>query len=230
MEDPYYGFKEEIDNLIKESQNQTKEWEVLKSSSSGIQRSEWLKAETLVNLEKIRKQLLDLEKMNGRIAANPTKFSISQNELDQRRSHVSKSREIVFELESILNSSNNLEKKKEINKDKLHRAKIEDNQNFIDSELNHQQAMLKRQDNDLTIIEKDVGTINQIAKDINEELNDSNLRMKEINNKMDNTTDNLERATSKMKLLLNSDDCWLIIASIALTILLLVLIYFAILY
>lgn len=229
MNDPYFQFRDEVEDIIQNCEQQTKEWEILRVSPSSMQRADWIKSEILAKLEQNRKQISDLEKMNARIAENPSRFNISIVEVDERRAFVAKSRNRIYEIEARLNSPmpDTPETRAIAQKNKLVRAKVEDNQNFIDDEMNRQQELLARQDGNLELIDNDVKTIRGIANEINDELSTSNQRINSLSGHMDGTNDKIERATGKMQQLLNADNAWLTTACVVLTIILIVLIYWA---
>lgn len=226
MQDPYYRFKDEIEQDIASSEQQTREWDLLRSSPSSIQRADWVKAEIINRLEQSRKQMVDLEKMNAMIMANPSKFNIDQVELDNRRQFVAQSRQRVSAIEAKLNSPppDTPEMRRAAQVDRMTRSKQDQNQNTIDNELQHQQTMLQRQDENLDMIVYETGTVKTISHQINDELKDQNARMDHINDHMEDSIIKLETTTEKMKKLLTNKETWLWVACAVLTILLLILV------
>ena len=197
MEDPYYSFRDEVEDNIQNAENQTREWEVLRSSAQSGQRAEWVKEEIKTKLEPIRKMLVDLEKMNSAVLANPSRFNISQIEIDNRRGFISKTRNRIGQIEAKLNApqQDSPELRAAAKRDRLTRARIEDNQRAIDNELQNQQVQLQRQDEDLEVIGGEVATIGHIANQINDELRDQNSHLTHVNDHMTELTLKLETTT-----------------------------------
>ena len=211
MEDPYYRFQEEVEEEVVNIEQQTREFEVLRSSPQSAQRAEWVKGEIQGKIDPIRKQLVDIEKMNAAVLANPTKFNIAPSEIDNRRAFVSKTRNRIGQVEARLNAPppDTPEMRAAAKKDRLTRAKINENQNAIDGEIQRQQVQLQRQDADLDAIGNDVATIGNIANLINDELKDQNQRLSEVNDHLDNSNAKLGTTTQKMQKLLSSKTTWM---------------------
>lgn len=229
-EDPYYRFREEVDDGIANCEQQTREWEVLRSSVQSQQRAEWVKGEIQSKLEPIRKQIVDLEKMNAMILANPSKFkNITQQEVDTRRGFISKSRQRIGQIEARLASPppDTPELRAAAKRDKVARAKIDDHQRAIDNEIQNQQIQLQRQDENLDVIGNEVASIRNISTMIGDELRDQNARLDDVNNHMDNTNQKIQTVTQKMQKLLTNKTTWLWVACFALTILLIAIMFVA---
>ncbi|EAY18184.1 SNARE domain containing protein [Trichomonas vaginalis G3] len=229
-EDPYFRFRDEVDEGISNCEQQTREWEVLRSSVQSQQRADWVKSEIQSKLEPIRKQIIDLEKMNAMILANPSKFkNITQQEVDNRRAFISKSRGRISQIESHLASPppDTPEMRAAAKRDRVARAKIDDHQRAIDSEIQNQQVQLQRQDENLDMIGNEVAQIRVISNQIGDELRDQNDRLDAVNDHMDRTDNKIETVTQKMQKLLSSKTTWLWVACFVLTILLAVIMFLA---
>ena len=227
MEDPYFRIRDEVEENMQSCEQQIREFDILRTSSQNYQRAELAKAEIENKLASIRKSLIDIEKMNSAVIANPGRFNISQVEIDNRRSFISQTRNRVGQVESRLNvPMTDPAARAAAQRDKYTKAKIADNQRAIDNEIESQQMQLRRQDEDLDVIGNETATVRIIADQIHDELRDQNSKLGQINDHMDNSILKLETTTDKMKKLLTSKTTWMWVVCVILTILLIILVIY----
>ena len=228
MEDPYFRIRDEVEENMQSCEQQVREFDILRTSSQNIQRAEYAKAEIENKLASIRKSLIDIEKMNSAVIANPGRFNISQVEIDNRRTFISQTRNRVSQVEAKLSApiSDPAQARAAAQRDKYTKARIADNQRAIDNEIENQQIQLRRQDEDLDMIGNETATIGVIANQIHDELRDQNSKLGQINDHMDNSILKLETTTDKMKKLLSSKTTWMWVVCVILTILLIILIIY----
>ena len=149
---------------------------------------------------------------------DPSKHNISPAQLDERESELKKSQLRLDDIHNTLvNDVQHISAPKSAPESSYTRARREDNQNFIDSELSYQSQELRRQDQSLDEINDGVIQLKQIGDEIGSALLDDQERLNNMDEQMDRTQARLERAVKKLVEIADNPECWFKVGCVVLT-------------
>lgn len=219
MHDPYYQFRNEIEEKLKNMESQMRDYDLLRQNPQYTERVEFIKKEVERMSLEVKNNISNLEKVNEKISEDPLRFNLTQDDFEGRKSFVLASKRRILNIEQVfMKTANNS------GQDDYSRYRESENQRYIDEELLVQREMLNKQDKQIDQIGRDTLTLNQISSDINQSLKDSLTLIDDVGEHMDRSRNRVDRAIKKMEILLSKKTTWLWIVSVVLTLLLVALI------
>nr|XP_034302979.1 LOW QUALITY PROTEIN: syntaxin-6-like [Crassostrea gigas] len=214
IEDPFFVVKEEVQKAIQTSQNLHDRWSELVSNPKSVSKEEleWTTSELRNSLRSIEWDLEDLEETVGIVEKNPKKFKIDQNELQERRAFIDRSKATVRRMKDDLASPQAKGKddgdvrqallhgqNKQYDKyTRLDQEMERSNQRYLDDTGQQQQMIIRSQDDQLDMIGSSVGVLKNMSHQIGNELEEQNLILDEFGHEMDNTESRMDTTMKKM--------------------------------
>lgn len=199
--DPYYVARDEIADGISRVRTWVKEY-----ASEGKPK---LQREITNELKQLEDDLLHLAATIGIVEKNPTKFRVTHEEIQKRKTFISQHRQFVVQL-----------------REEVQKVQLQNTQSASSSARpqedyysrvaeDHQQRLVARQDDQLQELSKVADRLNLTAVTINEELHIHENLLKELDDDIDTQTAKMNFVMKRVGLLLrtsNSKQIWLIIA------------------
>uniref|UniRef100_A0A8W8KRZ1 t-SNARE coiled-coil homology domain-containing protein n=1 Tax=Magallana gigas TaxID=29159 RepID=A0A8W8KRZ1_MAGGI len=221
IEDPFFVVKEEVQKAIQTSQNLHDRWSELVSNPKSVSKEEleWTTSELRNSLRSIEWDLEDLEETVDILSQQgcqtkkiPRKFKIDQNELQERRAFIDRSKATVRRMKDDLASPQAKGKddgdvrqallhgqNKQYDKyTRLDQEMERSNQRYLDDTGQQQQMIIRSQDDQLDMIGSSVGVLKNMSHQIGNELEEQNLILDEFGHEMDNTESRMDTTMKKM--------------------------------
>eukprot|EP00053_Salpingoeca_punica_P007094 m.65587 g.65587 ORF g.65587 m.65587 type:complete len:245 (+) comp13996_c0_seq1:219-953(+) len=208
--DPFPGVKEEVVQAMNNARALFSRWKTLLESENSDDEFEWTTKELKTALKNIEYDLEDLAETITVVEANPARFKISAQEVTERKQFVSQTKDAMGEIKRTLNDYKAKAKTQQQNRQNLlaqpknsKYAKLEqeiarDNQQFIDNEQQHQQQLIRQQDETLEDMSSTINILKHYSEMIGDELDEQNEMLTEFDQEMDNTTDKLKQTLKKV--------------------------------
>ncbi|XP_052790798.1 syntaxin-6-like [Mya arenaria] len=216
LEDPFFVVKEEVHKALQTSKNLYTRWCELSDQPSlvSVEEYNWTTNELRNSLRSIEWDLEDLEETVGIVEKNPKKFRIEESELRERRDFIERTKNAVKEMKSQMTAPQN-RPTEETNVrqtllnpnssakayDKYARLDMEaerSHQSFIDDTSQHQQLIIKGQDEQLDMIGSSVGVLKNMSHQIGNELEEQNRMLDDFGHEMDVTESRMDNVMKKM--------------------------------
>eukprot|EP00118_Oscarella_pearsei_P024676 m.306573 g.306573 ORF g.306573 m.306573 type:complete len:251 (+) comp41361_c0_seq1:337-1089(+) len=208
LEDPFFVVKDEVTQSLKNAVGLYERWKELldNPSTAGGQEYDWVTQELRNGIKSIEWDLEDLEETIRAVESNPGKFRIDPGEIQTRRGFVSETKRKVKGIREDLNSSSTKSKveqtkrkdligrpsgKSQSRYDKLDNELERNNQDFIEEQVQQQQAVMKEQDVQLEMVGQSVGVLKQMGEQIGNELDDQAVMLDELDEDLENTQSKL---------------------------------------
>ncbi|XP_052221530.1 syntaxin-6-like [Dreissena polymorpha] len=216
LEDPFFVVKEEVEKALQTSKNLYTRWCQLADQPSQVSVEEynWTTNELRNSLRSIDWDVEDLEETVGIVEKNPKKFRIEVSELKERRDFIERTKSAVREMKSQMTSPQirttedtnvrqSLLNPKSPSKvyDKYSRLDMEaerSHQSFIDDTTQHQQLIIKDQDEQLDLIGSSVGALKNMSHQIGNELEEQNRMLDDFGHEMEVTESRMDNVMKKM--------------------------------
>eukprot|EP00040_Diaphanoeca_grandis_P012464 m.63155 g.63155 ORF g.63155 m.63155 type:complete len:246 (-) comp23247_c0_seq1:129-866(-) len=218
MTDPWSTVKEEVVSTLKQQRELYSRWQQLLEKlgpSSDTDEFEWVTTEIKKCTKSITWDLEDLNETIAIVEESPARFSITHDEIDQRRQFVAKTTEEVKSMKAHV-TSQDVQKKLESSKrnallqggSQSRYAKLEDqmrkdNDAFIGDQGQKQTMIIKEQDTQLDEVGATIGVLKNMGVAISDELDDQAILMDDFENEMENTTNRLNRTMKRLDKTLN---------------------------
>ncbi|KAK4490640.1 hypothetical protein RD792_001328 [Penstemon davidsonii] len=213
-QDPFYIVKEEIQDSINKLLSTFHQCERMPFDGEQLR----LTKELLAGCDSIEWQVDELDKTISVAAKDPSWYGIDVMELDKRRIWTSNARSQVRKVKkSIVNgeesngtsTSNVNEMRRELMRlpnphqaDKPNRYAAQDNDNFISSESDRQQLLIRQQDEELDEISASVERIGGVGLTIHEEFLAQEKIIDELGMEMDSTSNRLDFVQKKVAMVM----------------------------
>ncbi|KAL3844785.1 hypothetical protein ACJIZ3_002188 [Penstemon smallii] len=241
-QDPFYIVKDEIQDSINKLLSMFHQWERMPFDGEQLR----LTKELLAGCDSIEWQVDELDKTISVAAKDPSWYGIDLMELDKRRIWTSNARSQVRKVKkSIVNgeesngtsTSNVNEMRRELMRlpnphqtDKPNLYAAQDNDNFISSESDRQQLLIRQQDEELDELSASVERIGGVGLTIHEELLAQEKIMDDLGMEMDSTSNRLDFVQKKVAMVMKKAGAKgqfiMILFLLALFIILFVLVFF----
>ena len=237
--------KEEVEKALKNVNELHSRWRELVGDPDNTG-----KEETTFTLSKIRNSIKsiqwDLEDLTdtvNAVEANPLKFSLSNAEVDERKSFIKQVKSQLQSIENELAEEETRSKSHEHgggrksllgglrgNKNKYERLDnemTESNDRFIQDQYQQQKLLVRHQEGQLDQVTRSVGVLKSMGHQIGDELDDQAVILDELNHEMEQTSSKLQTVLLRVeKMLRLADDkkqTYVLIGLIVLVIFLIVL-------
>lgn len=215
LEDPFFVVKEEVQKALQTSKTLYTRWcELADSPSQGsVEEYNWTTNELRNSLRSIEWDVEDLEETIGIVEKNPKKFRIELQELKERRDFIERTKSAVKEMKSQMTSPQSRTDETNVRQsllnssspnksyDKYTRLDVESersHQRFIDDTTQHQQLIIKDQDEQLDLIGSSVGVLKNMSHQIGNELEEQNRMLDDFHHEMDKTESRMDTTMKKM--------------------------------
>ncbi|KAK8900133.1 hypothetical protein M9Y10_002456 [Tritrichomonas musculus] len=232
MIDPYPSIKSQISNLVTQIEEGANQIKTLRQGGASV--SEFMEAQIQNQINDAEKKLQTIMDVNRAVAEDPSRFNISQEELNSRQNFANTIRQRINNVNNILSTSTTVNKSSPSyasdRKEQLRRIGEDRNQRFIDDEIGHQQQMMQEGDQELDVALGITEQVKQNAFQISNELHEDEIRRNDIEDHMDRTQNTLEVLVEKTKELLDQPRNWMWIGCVVLTIIVIVLIIWVFLF
>lgn len=232
MIDPYPSIKSQISNLVTQIEEGANQIKTLRQGGASV--SEFVEAQIQNQINDAEKKLQTIMDVNRAVAEDPSRFNISQEELNSRQNFANTIRQRINNVNNILSTSTTVNKSSPSyasdRKEQLRRIGEDRNQRFIDDEIGHQQQMMQEGDQELDVAVGITEQVKQNAFQIGDELHEDEIRRNDIEDHMDRTQNMLEKLVEKTKELLDQPRTWMWIGCVVLTIIVIVLIIWVFLF
>lgn len=232
MIDPYPSIKSQISNLVTQIEEGANQIKTLRQGGASV--SEFMEAQIQNQINDAEKKLQTIMDVNRAVAEDPSRFNISQEELNSRQNFANTIRQRINNVNNILSTSTTVNKSSPSyasdRKEQLRRIGEDRNQRFIDDEIGHQQQMMQEGDQELDVAVGITEQVKQNAFQISNELHEDEIRRNDIEDHMDRTQNTLEVLVEKTKELLDQPRTWMWIGCVVLTIIVIVLIIWVFLF
>jgi len=251
MQDPFHLVKEEIQQTLTGINALYDRWKDLLTTTNTAESEEysWTQNELKEHLQNISTDLTDLDETIRIVQSNTQKYKLDDEELQIRKSFIDSTKKRV---KVIFDEMNDNITKSKIERDKkslLMSRKDEkvfteqagnkyqkldedgnrENEEFINNATGHQQSMMKKQDEDLTILHGGVKVLKTMAGEIGNKIQEHTVIINDIDNKTNNLTDKIKATQKRLDDLLKKSKENVSYCAIAfLVIVLVILLYFLI--
>lgn len=259
LEDPFFVVRDEVVNALTKSRKYYERWTDLEEDiNSGTKEElDFTTTELRNGLRSIEWDLEDLEETIGIVESNPKKFKLDEIEINNRRKFITQTKEEVKFMREKLFDSKNIKDKKMMRQSgggltltnssgsAINGAKYTRLQNNFDnspqhkneSEIGitieenaqHQQLIIKSQDDTLNKLRDSVGTLKSISRQIGGEVDEQAVMLDELGNEIEITDSRLDTTLKKMARVLhlsNDRRQWMAIGVLVLIIIIIAMVAF----
>uniref|UniRef100_A0A7S2MRE5 t-SNARE coiled-coil homology domain-containing protein n=1 Tax=Zooxanthella nutricula TaxID=1333877 RepID=A0A7S2MRE5_9DINO len=236
--DPYYVAKEEIEATIVRVQEMHREWKQLfqRENTARHQRFQHLHAEICGDLRQLDFDLQDISETIRLVEVNRARFQMDDAEIASRKGFANKGRATVKEIQDSVTGTAT-QAKLEADKRQVLTSRdggvsssrqnqvSRDNDAFLDRERQHQQQIVKQQDETLDQIASSASRLQGAAASISQELTDQRKMLEDLDNDIDKETAKLNFVMKRMGRLLETGDSKQLCLIIGLLVLMVFLIF-----
>eukprot|EP00922_Rhytidocystis_sp_ex-Travisia-forbesii_P058399 GHVS01086322.1.p1 GENE.GHVS01086322.1~~GHVS01086322.1.p1 ORF type:complete len:249 (-),score=64.47 GHVS01086322.1:152-898(-) len=218
--DPYYTAQDDVRNAVQKARELFQKWKVQvdksgggSTSSSGIKQ---LGEELVAELRQISFDLEDIKTTIQVVQSNPSRFNVTQQQLQARMKFVAETQSAVHTLQ------NAVTQKQQPPCSGAASSRVDlRNRQFTDSQREQQQLLLQQQDEHLEELATSADRLHQTAVVINEELEDQQRMLCELDEDIDREAERMSFVMRKMSRLLKTNDTrqlclilWLVVIAV----------------
>ncbi|OEL24465.1 Syntaxin-61 [Dichanthelium oligosanthes] len=188
-QDPFYIVREEIQDSIDKLQGTFHRWEQTASNTGEYVHST---KELLTSCESIEWQVDELEKTISVASRDPAYYGLDEVELSRRRNWTSSARNQVGTVRRAVEkgkSNSATSKYQDTSRTNLYSS--QDNDDFISSESDRQQLLMRQQDEELDELSESVQRIGGVGLTIHEELSGQERILNDLSLEMETTSNRL---------------------------------------
>lgn len=223
LQDPFYVVQEEVQQSVSGVTTLYERWQDLLKSTNTSQNDEfkWTTREIKNGIKRIEWDIQDLEETIGIVEGNRQRFKLEASEVEARKSFITDTKATIKKMKDDLNNATtkgkmendarntlmDTQKRKNQGHDKfdgLHKAIMEDNDNYISGAHQQMQATMADQDQDLDEISKATTTLKEMGVTINDELHRQSLILEEMETETDKTSSRLNNVMKRLNKLIDS--------------------------
>ncbi|KAL4648550.1 syntaxin-10 [Arapaima gigas] len=214
MEDPFFVVKGEVQKALGRARGLFERWEELLEDSAPVSRDEldWSTNELRNCLRAIDWDLEDLHETISIVESNPGKFRLTDNELQERKDFVERTRQAVQEMKEQLQSPTATARADKKNRQALlgaagpgrHAAGLEPHlvsatSRFIQEQQEQQQLIMQEQDDQLELVSGSIRVLKDMSGRIGDELDEQAIMLGEFSEEMDQTNSRMDSVLKKME-------------------------------
>lgn len=191
--DPYYVVRDELRRRVDELRE--------KVTRTGGASGSWRTEDLLAECESALWELDELDRAIATASADRERFGISESELEERRRWGGRTRERVREAAAALESRRARERasgggRRDLDLDRGRSVGSDASESGFDD---HQQLLVRRQDEDLDDISASISRIGQVGLTIGEELASQSKMLEDLEEDVDGVNARLAAAEKKMR-------------------------------
>ncbi|KAJ8383743.1 hypothetical protein AAFF_G00215850 [Aldrovandia affinis] len=213
LEDPFFVVKGEVQKALSRARGLMERWEELLQEGTPVSRDEldWSTNELRNCLRAIDWDLEDLHETISIVESNPGKFHLGENELQERREFVERTRESVQEMKDQLSSPAAVAQREKKNREALLGATgvdrhaglephlVSANSRYIQEQQEQQQLIVQDQDEQLELVSGSIRVLKDMSGRIGDELDDQTVMLGEFSEEMDQTGSRMDSVLKKME-------------------------------
>lgn len=198
-QDPFYIVREEIQGSISKLQTSFHRWEQVASNTG---ENVHLTKELLTSCESIEWQVDELEKTITVASRDPAYYGLDEVELARRRNWIGSARNQVGTVRIAVEkgkSSSAMSRHQDLTAtSRTNHYSSQDNDDYIDSESDRQQLLMRQQDDELDELSESVIRIGSVGLTIHEELSGQERIINELSLEMETTSNRLDFVQKKI--------------------------------
>ncbi|CAO2167816.1 unnamed protein product [Urochloa humidicola] len=199
-QDPFYIVREEIQDSIDKLQSTFHRWEQTASNTGEYVH---LTKGLLTSCESIEWQVDELEKTISVASRDPAYYGLDEVELSRRRNWTGSARNQVGTVRRAVEKGKNssaTSKYQDTSRTNLYSA--QDNDDFISSESDRQQLLMRQQDEELDELSASVERIGGVGLTIHEELSGQERILNDLSLEMETTSNRLDFVQKRVALVM----------------------------
>jgi chromosome segregation ATPase len=223
LQDPFYVVKEEVQQSVSGVTTLYDRWQELLKATNTAQNDEfkWTTTQIKNGIKSIEWDLQDLEETIGIVEGNRQRFKLDASEVESRKGFITETKATIKKMKDDLNNAatkgkmendarstlmNTTRKSPSDNGkfDGLHKAIIEDNDQYINNSRQQIQQTMDAQDEDLEAISRATGNLKEIGITINDELKLQGHMLEEMDTEVDKTNSRLNNTLKRLNKLIDS--------------------------
>uniref|UniRef100_UPI003AAE0099 syntaxin-10 isoform X2 n=1 Tax=Centroberyx gerrardi TaxID=166262 RepID=UPI003AAE0099 len=215
LEDPFFVVKGEVQKALSRARGLFDRWEELLQEGTQVSRDEldWSANELRNCLRAIDWDLEDLSETISIVESNPGKFRLGENELQERRDFVERTRQSVQEMKEQLSSPTAVAQAEKKNrqvifgrassqKDKstgLEAHLVSANSRYIQEQQEQQQLIMQEQDEHLELVSGSIRVLKDMSGRIGDELDEQAVMLGDFGDEMDQTSSRMDSVLKKLE-------------------------------
>ncbi|XP_007230059.1 syntaxin-10 [Astyanax mexicanus] len=244
MEDPFFVVKGEVQKALSRARGLFQRWEELLQEDTPISRDEldWSTNELRNCLRAIDWDLEDLHETISIVESNPGKFRLGENELQERRDFVERTRKAVQEMKEQLSSPSAVAQAEKKNRQALmsgpsqpRHAGLEPhlvsaNSRYIQEQQEQQQLIMQEQDEHLELVTGSIRVLKDMSNRIGDELDEQSVMLGEFSEEMEQTSSRMDSVLKKLEKvshMTSSRRQWCAIGALVIILIVVLILFFA---
>ncbi|KAJ8283248.1 hypothetical protein COCON_G00020980 [Conger conger] len=210
LEDPFFVVKGEVQKALSRARGLMERWEELLQEGTPVSRDEldWSTNELRNCLRAIDWDLEDLQETISIVESNPGKFRLGENELQERKEFVERTRQSVQEMKDQLSSPTAVAQREKKNREALLGATGPERYDVLEPHLvsadssyiqEQQQLIIQDQDDQLELVSGSIRVLKDMSSRIGDEMDEQAVMLGEFNEEMDQTGSRMDSVLKKME-------------------------------
>ncbi|XP_005800483.1 syntaxin-10 [Xiphophorus maculatus] len=207
IEDPFFVVKGEVQKALSRARGLFDRWEELLQEGTQVSRDEldWSANELRNCLRAIDWDLEDLSETISIVESNPGKFRLGDNELQERRDFVERTRKSVQEMKDELSSPSAVERAEKKNRQEQDRSTgleahlVSANSRYIQEQQEQQQLIIQEQDEQLELVSGSIRVLKDMSGRIGDELDEQAVMLGDFGDEMDQTSSRMDSVLKKLE-------------------------------
>uniref|UniRef100_A0A8C6UDV4 Syntaxin 10 n=1 Tax=Neogobius melanostomus TaxID=47308 RepID=A0A8C6UDV4_9GOBI len=211
VEDPFFVVKGEVQKALSRAHGLFERWEELLQDGTQVSRDEldWSTNELRNCLRAIDWDLEDLSETISIVESNPGKFRLGDDELQERRDFVERTRESVQEMKEQLSSPSAVAQAEKKNRQALISSGerstgleahlVSANSRYLQEQQEQQQLIIQDQDEQLELVSGSIRVLKDMSGRIGDELDDQAVMLEDFGDEMDQTSSRMDSVLKKLE-------------------------------
>ncbi|XP_017293404.1 syntaxin-10 isoform X1 [Kryptolebias marmoratus] len=207
IDDPFFVVKGEVQKALSRARSLFDRWEELLQDGTQVSRDEldWSANELRNCLRAIDWDLEDLSETISIVESNPGKFKLGDNELQERKRFVDRTRKSVQEMKDQLSSPSAVAQAERKNKQGQDRSTgleahlVSANSRYIQEQQEQQQLIVQEQDEQLELVTGSIRVLKDMSERIGDELDEQAVMLQDFGDEMDQTSSRMESVLKKLE-------------------------------
>ncbi|MEQ2290477.1 Syntaxin-10 [Ameca splendens] len=207
VDDPFFVVKGEVQKALSRARGLFDRWEELLQEGTQVSRDEldWSANELRNCLRAIDWDLEDLSETISIVESNPGKFKLGENELQERRDFVERTRKSVQEMKDHLSSPSAVAQAEKKNRQEQDRSTgleahlVSANSRYIQEQQEQQQLIMQEQDEQLELVSGSIRVLKDMSGRIGDELDEQAVMLGDFGDEMDQTSSRMDSVLKKLE-------------------------------
>uniref|UniRef100_A0A3B5M9U3 Syntaxin 10 n=1 Tax=Xiphophorus couchianus TaxID=32473 RepID=A0A3B5M9U3_9TELE len=199
----------EVQKALSRARGLFDRWEELLQEGTQVSRDEldWSANELRNCLRAIDWDLEDLSETISIVESNPGKFRLGDNELQERRDFVERTRKSVQEMKDELSSPSAVERAEKKNRQVSEQDRstgleahlVSANSRYIQEQQEQQQLIIQEQDEQLELVSGSIRVLKDMSGRIGDELDEQAVMLGDFGDEMDQTSSRMDSVLKKLE-------------------------------